>query len=315
MHAALTRAAGQRRGRRRGAAALAAFGLALTVTFAGPADAAQLPLVAGGEITGSLHPAGSHHELRIEATRPGAETLALGARLRPEGGLIARPIAWTVRHSLSGRAGDVVWQGEVPVADVPLPPGDYTVEATYGTARVYQPVNVAPGQRLAMTFILNVGGIRALSRIEGVGFPAGLAAAHSIYAVSGPDAGRRVGLPAEQGDVVRLVAGTYRIESRFVDGNTVAEAKVTVRPGMLSSIEISHVAAFARITVPAAEGDAVSWTIREAGGTWSRKGDGDSFGLVLAPGTYEVTARVGGRTLAASLTVGAGELKHVTLGE
>jgi hypothetical protein len=277
--------------------------------------AAQPPLVAAGEITGSLHPAGASHELRIEVAQPGTESLALGARLKADGNLISRPIAWTVRHSLAGQSGEVVWQGEAPVADVPLPPGDYLVEAAYGAAKVRQSVNVATGQRLAMTFILNVGGIRALSRIEGLGLPSGLEATHAIYALAGPDAGRRVAEVDGQGEIVRLAAGTYRIESRFLDGNTVAEARVTVKPGVLTSIEISHLAAFARITIAAAEGEKVKWEVRQAEGAWSRKGEGESFGLVLAPGTYEVSARVAGRPLSYRLTIGAGDLKHVKLGQ
>ena len=37
-----------------------------------------------------------------------------------------------------------------------------------------------------------------------------------------------------------LTAGSYRVESRFGLGNAVASANVTVKPGLLSSVEIDH---------------------------------------------------------------------------
>jgi hypothetical protein len=208
-----------------------------------------------------------------------------------------------------------VWRSDDPLTETPLAPGDYVVEASYGTAKVYQPVSITPGQRMAMTFILNVGGIRPLSRIEGVGYPSSLAATHAIYALTGPDAGKRIAAAVEQGAIIRVVAGSYRIESRFADGNTVAETKVTVKPGILSSIEISHLASFAQITIPARPGERVNWQIHQTQGNWQRRGTGDAFALVLAPGSYEVSADVAGHSLTSQFTVKPNDIKRLTLGQ
>ena len=315
MHAALTRAAGQHRGRRLKTAALFILAVCLALAFSGPLYAAQEPTLSSADVTSSIKPFGTDHELHIEVTRPGSESLTLGARLKADGGLIQRPIAWTIRHSLAGATGDIVWHGEEPVAELPLEPGDYVVEAAYGTAKVYQPVSVTPGQRLAMTFILNVGGIRPLSRIEAVGYPSAMPATHAIFAVSGPNAGREVARDIKQGEIVRVVAGRYRVESRFIDGNTVTDAEVTVKPGILTSIEISHLAAFAQVSIPVSAGSEAHWRIRQASGTWQRSGHGNDFALVLAPGSYEVNADVAGHTLSASFTLKASETRHVTLGQ
>lgn len=315
MHAALTRAAGQHKGRRRKTAALFILAAGLTFAFAGPGGAAQETTLSSPDITASIKPLGTDHELHMEATRPGNESLTLGARLKADGGLIRRPIAWTVRYSLAGASGDVVWHGDQPVAKLPLDPGDYIVEAAYGTATFFQPVSVTPGERMAMTFILNIGGIRPLSRIEVVGYPSAMPATHAIFALSGPQAGKEVAKGVKQGEIVRVKAGRYRIESRFLDGNTVADTEVTVKPGILTSIEISHLAAFAQVSIPAPDGTKAQWAIRKENGTWKRSGHGNDFALVLAPGSYEVDADVSGHTLSASFTLKASETRHITLGE
>jgi hypothetical protein len=290
------------------------------LALAGPLAAAQAPTTtattAAADITGSLRPAaGTDHELRIEVTRPGSEALTLGARLKAGGGLIARPIDWTIRHSLGSGGGDIVWHSLDPLAETPLAPGDYIIEAAYGAAKFLQPVSITPGQRMVMTFILNVGGIRPLSRIDGVGYPSSLPATHTVYALTGPAAGKQVADDIEQGEIVRVAAGSYRIESRFADGNTVAETKVTVKPGILTSIEISHLASFAQVTIPAAAGRPVTWRIRQTAGDWQRAGKGDTFALILAPGTYEVKAAVGGHDLTSQFTLKPNDIKHLTVGQ
>ncbi len=315
MHAALTRAAGQHRGRRLKTAALFILAVCLALAFSGPLYAAQEPTLSSADTTSSIKPFGTDHELHIEVTRPGSESLTLGARLKADGGLIQRPIAWTIRHSLAGATGDIVWHGEEPVAELPLEPGDYVVEADYGTAKFYQPVTVSSGQRMVMTFILNIGGIRPLSRIDGVGYPSNMPATHDIYALTGPDAGKQIAAGVKQGEIVRVVAGTYRIESRFADGNTVADTKVTVKPGILTSIEISHLAAFAQVSIPGAGSTKAQWHIQQVGGQWQRSGKGSDFALVLAPGAYEVDADVAGHSLKSEFTVKASQARHLTLGQ
>ena len=315
MHAALTRAAGQHQGRRQKAAALIVLAAAFAFMFSGPVSAAQEPVETVPETTGSLKPFGTDHELHTEIARPGNESLTLGARLRTNGGLITRPIDWTIRHVLGSGSGDVVWQSDEAMAEARLTPGDYVVEADYGTAKFYQPVTVSSGQRMVMTFILNIGGIRPLSRIDGVGYPSNMPATHAIYALSGPDAGKQIAADVKQGEIVRVVAGSYRIESRFADGNTVAETKVMVKPGILSSIEISHLAAYAQVNIAATGTRLATWKIQQIGGYWQRSGKSDTFALVLAPGTYKVDAEVDGHDLKAEFTVKPHDFKRLTLGE
>src|SRR5262245_35946445 len=115
--------------------------LGVALVFFLLAFAAAAPLHAGltvdGEVvpaaivTGSVRPLSVRHELRIALTRQGTESMELAARLSEEGGLITLPIDWTVR-----RGADTVFRDNAPVVDMVIEPGDYTIEAAYGTVRV-----------------------------------------------------------------------------------------------------------------------------------------------------------------------------------
>jgi hypothetical protein len=247
-------------------------------------------------ITGSVSraaPVVADHELRIEFTDEGAEGLQLAARLDERGGLVNRPVTWTVKRALGGSAaaGEPVYSGEAPAADLKLEPGEYRVEASYGLARVVHEVAVHPGQRVGVTLILHVGGVRALSLVDDRYVPTSVTAAHRIYALSGPQSGQRL-TATDQGEVARLGAGDYRVESRFEPGNAVAETMVAIKPGILSSLEISHLAGLVRVEFPRG-GEDDSFEVRAVDGGWVWRGRGPGGDLVLAPGRYEARALTG----------------------
>ena len=266
--------------------------------------------------TASVVPSPVPHELRIELTKEGTEALDLGARLHDAGGLITRPIDWKIRHLAAGAGpqGTVVHEASAAAISPRLKPGSYVIEAAYGYHKVAHPVTVLQGQRLGINLILNVGGIRPLSRLQHSDLPVGIDAQHAVYALSGPHRGRRVVSKAGQGHVLRVAAGTYRIESRFTPGNTVAETQVTVKPGILSSMEVAHQAGLARITVGTDHAAAVAWEIRSLNSSWSRNQTAPETAMVLAPGRYEITAIVNGTVLTEEFAIHAGENRHVRLG-
>ena len=285
------------RPRRRSTAALLALACALALS--GP-DAPKAASPHGSShgtfsgadplITGSITPAEpvvADHELRIEFTDEGAEGLQLSARLDERGGLVNRPVTWTVKRAMGGSAaaGEPVYMGEAPVADLELVPGEYRVEASYGLAHVVHEVAVHPGQRIGVTLILHGGGVRALSLVDDRYGPTSVTAAHRIYALSGPQSGQRL-TATDQGEVARLGAGDYRVESRFDPGNAVAETTVAIKPGILSSLEISHLAGLVRVEFPRG-GESESFEVRAVDGDWTWQGRGPGGDLVLAPGRYE----------------------------
>ncbi len=312
----LLKAKGQhQRGRRFSAAALSALLLISSAQTSAHA-AVSYDIAADPVTTANIPIQAPIHERREELVREGWEGIELAARLHEFGGLISRPVHWTVRRSLidEGRSSELILRQSAPVIDTPLEPGDYLIEAEYGFHKVTEAVSIKRGHRIGLTLILNVGGIRALSKLDKLDVPNGISAHHAIYALSGPDAGKPIATSRNQGDVLRLGAGRYRIESRFSPGNTIAEHTVTVKPGLLSSMELAHQAGLARITVGTSLEGAVAWEVRKLDGTWMSGHTTPEAALVLAPGAYEVVAIVNGGVQKQRFSIKAGENRHIRLG-
>jgi len=237
-------------------------------------------------------------EVRVELGRKGTERLWLAARLREGGGLIRRPVSWRVRRldPLTGDPLETVAEALVDVAEFRVPEGDYLVEVEYGYRRSGRRVHVGRGEYVAMTFVLDVGGLRPFSRLERLGPVHGVRTVHRIYALGGADRGRLVTAGAGQGELLRLGKGEYRVESRFLPGNARAVSHVRIRPGILSSLEILARAGVVRIRPPEGSGE-LRWEVRDLEGPWRHEGRGEGT-LVLAPGRYVLTyGRAGGRTV------------------
>ena len=177
------------------------------------------------------------HDIAIELVKPGNEGLELTARLSDSGGLIERDISWTLRDA----QGTVVYDKNTELADIAVPPGDYSVQALYGAASFSQNLTLLEANRLIVSFVLDVGGIRVLPRVKGLGL-APTQTKSIVYALSGPNKGKLITISKMPGEILRVKAGDYRIESRFAAGNAVAVTDVHVKPGVMSAVEIDHVA-------------------------------------------------------------------------
>ena len=249
------------------------------------------------------------HDIAIETVSRGREGLELSARLSSDGGLIERPVTWTVTSG----TGELVYSGDIPIADFAAPPGDYAVGIDYGAVHISQAVTLAEGTRLIASFVLEAGGIRILPRIEGMGLPA--APSRSlIYALAGPHKGELVAISTEPGELLRVPAGPYRIESRFDAGNASAAADVKVKPGLMSAVEIDHAAGLAPLAFVGPPDAGVRWRIADAQGNALPPLEGLSADIVLKPGTYTATALVGGETLTARFGIASGETRDIILG-
>jgi hypothetical protein len=249
------------------------------------------------------------HDIAITLVPPGREGLELQARLKEGGGIIERPIKWRV----SDAGGGVVLDSETPTADVSLPPGDYLVDIRYGAAHYARTVTLIAGNRLAVNFVLNVGGVRVLPQVRGIGLPE--APSHTrVYALSGLHQGQIVAESRSPGEVLRLPAGDYRIESRFDSGNALAVADVQVKPGYLSAVQIDHVAGLARLAFVGAPDTDVAWNVESPSGETMAHLTGLNATVVLKPGTYRARATAGSETLTATFAIGEGEARDIILG-
>ncbi len=245
-------------------------------------------------------------EIRIELTRPGDEALSFNARLSEDGGLINRPISWRVKAF----GGETLLARDSDFAELPAEPGDYLVEASYGAVKLARKVTLLEGQRLGVTFVLNVGGLRILPKLKQIGLPA----AHpftSVYRASGVDEGELVAITEEPGEILRLGAGAYRIESRFQPGNASAITEVTVKPGLMSAVDIDMSAGIARFNMTGAEDHDVIWFITDAKGNALPGVPGPSADVVLTPGIYTLRTQIDGVDKASVFTIAPGQVSAI----
>lgn len=249
------------------------------------------------------------HDIAIETVSLGNEGLELSARLNEDGGLIERPITW----SISSASGEPVYTEDVPIAQVAVAPGSYRVGIKYGAVQLSQTVTVAGGTKLIASFVLDAGGIRVLPRVQGVGLPA-TPSRSLVFALSGVRKGQLIATTERAGEILRVPAGDYRIESRFDQGNTSAVADVHVKPGLMSAVEIDHAAGLARLAFVGAPDAKILWHVADANGNALPAIEGLSADVVLKPGTYTAVAQTGGEILSAKFQIGAGESRDIILG-
>jgi hypothetical protein len=248
------------------------------------------------------------HDIAITTVKSGQEGLELSARFSGENQDLVQGINWSIRNE----SGDMVFNGVTTMADAALPPGDYQVEAAYGTAHILQGVSVHEGTRLSVSFILNAGGLRVLPRVKGVGLPE-VASRSMVYALSGIARGQLITTSHTPGEIIKITAGDYRIESRFDGGNAVAVTEVHVKPGIMSAVEIGHLAGVAHLSfIGTSEGD-VQWTITDESGITLPTLNGLEANLVLKPGHYIADARVSGEILTTNFDIAVGETSEITL--
>jgi hypothetical protein len=312
MHKALSRAMQLLRGHRLGAVTLTF--LAVSVLSGAQETGAATPPLSSPEITGALPLPEAPYEQRSFVTRPGTEGFELAARLEDHGGIITRPVSWRIIRLLTAGegGGELIFEGNVSIADVVTLPGDYRIDIEYGYARFSRIITLEPMRRQSIAFTLNVGGLRVLTRLTS-STPIIFQTSHRIYSLSGSNRMRLVAENAVPGELLRLPAGRYRIESRIAPGNAVARTDIDVKPGILSAAEIDHRAGIASLAVQAGEGSRVTWEILDSAGRIAATADGAAPDFVLAPGNYRAKAASGSATFSHSFSISAGERVQLTL--
>ena len=314
MQRLLTRAVQHSEGRRLTTVAFAILATIILLSSAIGAYAAYNPDT-NNIITGSL-PTPDQHKEYLRKTEQGNESMSLSARLREDGGLINRNISWTVskRDVLSAKLGTQVYSGKTPLAEMKLEPGHYHITVRYGYAELDRNVKILPGTNLSVVFVLNVGGIRTLSQVTGLAAADYALARHSIIALFDNKPEKLIASSIQQGEIVRLPAGNYRIESRFPHGNTVATAHVTIKPGILTSLNIDHQAAFAKLLLRKNGETPVKWKISSLQTNWTTSGNIAQPKMILSPGRYVFSAKIDGQKFSRTVQLVPGKATVIILG-
>jgi hypothetical protein len=249
------------------------------------------------------------HEIAIRIVEPGKEALALSARLTDASNNLAADVDWQIRSSY----GELLATQTATEFEKNLPPGDYVIEATYGTVQLREQLTLLEGNSIAANFVLNAGGLRVLPALKGVEVN-GLDSQTLIYALSGPQRGKLVAHGRVPGEIYKLAAGQYRVESHFGGGNAHAVADVRVRPGRMSAVEVKHLGGLARLSFVGSPTAKVKWDVSDKGGNSIASFEGLEHRLALMPGMYEARAYVDGEVLSAMFRISAGEQRDILLG-
>jgi len=282
---------------------------AVLVFFSGGALAATNPLDETSAISNAPAPFSENDSTAISSVAPGQEGLDLSARFSSDGQGLVKDVVWTVHNS----AGNVVFDDIAATVSVKLQPGTYVINATYGTAHIEEAVNLPEGINLGVNLVLNAGNLRLLPRIEG-SLPVEVGTISKVFAASGPNAGALVATSRLAGEVLKLGAGDYRVESRFDRGNAVAVTEVRVKPGVISAVDIDHHAGLVHFTYVSNAASNVVWDIRRDTGEELPEFTGLDADLVLKPGKYLAQARSGTAVDMVSFTIQSGRNQDVILG-
>jgi hypothetical protein len=250
-------------------------------------------------------PAPTAHNVGITIVPYGEEILALSGRFSEETLNLIQNIHWRIRNSV----GEEMFDGEAEVAGAHLAAGEYMVEANYGAVHLLEPITLQAGTKLEVDFILNAGRMRVLPNVAGAGFPA-TGCRNMVYALNGIARGQLVATSHTPGEILNLSAGTYRVESRFDDGNAIAVTDVTIKAGIMSAVTISHKAGIAKLP-PFAD---AKWSFSTDQGEILAPLTSTSNELVLKPGNYIASAIIAGQKREARFTIEAGETREINFG-
>ncbi len=293
------------------ASALHRFGLAAVLFFALPAISFSANSTDDSALNKPLATFSGHQlsqEITTNQVRSGQEFILVSARLATTSQDMVQDISWLIRNE----NGETVFEAKGDLGHAVLPPGNYVVEGASGSLSIDQPVTLAENQGLSLNFILNAGALRVLPRITNIASIKPIAS--RIYALGGDLGGQLVAISDIPGSIVKLPAGKYRVRTAYEHGNVQAVTDIKVKAGIMSSIDIDHIAGVARLSYVGAPESDVVWHLTDEAGTALTAINGHDANVVLRPGLYQATANIGAEILTAKFEIKDGEARDILLG-
>ena len=237
-----------------------------------------------------------------DAKSPAGTGVKLVALLTADGQQIDQGLVWRVFQAGDATSGKakLITENRDASPSLKLPPGDYSINASFGRANLTRKVSVKQNTASLEQFVLNAGGLRLSAYIAGKPVPAGVVA-YALFSDDRDQFANRTAIMtgAKPGLIIRLNAGIYRVVSTFGDSNARVETDVTVEAGKLTEAAVAHAAGKATFKlVTRTGGEALPdthWTVLSSEGEVVKDSVGALPTHFFAPGTYTVTARSGGR--------------------
>ena len=243
----------------------------------------------------------------ITSVNAGDESLELSSRFSQNGNVYVEGVDWTLKT----QSGEVIYHSLATTTDIKVQPGSYEVIAAYGTVKIDEAVNVPAQTKLSVNFVLNAGALRILPRLNGLRGEQ-IESAAKIFALNGPQNGKLITTSHQPGQLIKLAAGSYRIETQFADSNVVAVTDVDVKPGIMRSVDVDHHAGLAHFSVlHAAEN--IEWRVMPDQGDELALSNPSDPMAVLKPGHYTAEAKIGDHILKQSFVVEDGQVQDVVL--
>jgi len=224
----------------------------------------------------------------------GMEQLELSGRLTQDSTNYSDSIDWIVKSS----EGEMLFNGASQILSLPLKPGTYKIEARYGNLAFEDEITLPEAKSVSVNFVLNAGALRIAPRLPNDAIP-NRPSIIRIYAMGGPQAGQLVRGESMPGEIIKLAAGMYRVETGFPQGNVKATTEVEVKAGIIRAVDVTihaGVAEFPALT------DGMTWTVGDSAGEKINL-TADESELVLKPGAYVAEAKQGNRVISKSFIV------------
>lgn len=309
----------QSRRRRRAAVMLAALLLCCARLSDGALAQSPADWLTGLQGQSAPQPDASHPAPNAEQSSE-VVPVRMVARLTADGEEIGEGLVWRVFQHAPGADGRSVQLATKQDAHptFKLKAGDYIVNAALGRAHITRRISVKPGaEQPVEEFVLNAGGLRLKALVAGAE-AASNTVSYAVYSDRDQTDNRKLVLSAARPNlIIRLNAGIYHIVSTYGDCNAIVSSDVTVEAGKLTEASVTHSAAKATFKlVPRAGGEALpdtQWTIQTPQGEEVKESVGALPTHILAPGTYTVVAKSGGRTFQREITLANGETTQVEL--
>jgi Ca-activated chloride channel homolog len=253
--------------------------------------------------------------------KKGSEGLELVARLASNSPPLTTNIKWEIYNFIKSSNGNraQILTSDVARPNLPLAPGKYIVRAVFGVSSTAKVIEISPAKITGATFVLNTGGIRVKPLLIAGNPPAGKVPRQWIYLSSTPQYPNRARFIATADDpnqIHQLNAGTYELVSKFGTANAIVKTNVTVSPGLLTEVEISHKAGIVRFKLfkkwrGGEELKDVVWKLFDDEGNEVASNLAASSGEIIAPGRYKVSAKYNDNTYTKMFRIKPGRTKLV----
>jgi len=259
--------------------------------------------------------------LMTKDTDEGSEGLGLVAKLASNSPPLEINIKWEIYNFLKSSDGNrsQILTSEVAQPTLPLSPGKYIVRAVFGVSSTAKVITISPAQITDATFILNTGGIRVKPLLIAGEPPAGKMPQQWIYLSPSPassSAPQLVATADDPDEIHQLSAGTYELISKFGTANAVVKTNVTISPGLLTEVEVSHKAGIVQFKLfkkwrGGEELTGASWKLFDDEGNEVASDLAAGSGEIIAPGRYKVTALYNDNTYTKMFNIKPGRKKLI----